>query len=242
MSFAPDHGFTTTRWSLVLAAGRHPSPASRTALSELCGLYWQPLYGYARRQGYSVEQAQDLTQAFFTRLLEKQFVRAADPNRGRFRSFLLASFKHFAANEHDRERALKRGGDRLIVPLEFEEAEKRLSFEPRDPLTPEVLFEQDWARGVLSRAVAALGAECAASGKAKLFEHVKDSLTGEKPPGGHAALARTLDVTEGALKVTIHRLRRRLRAILRAEIAATVSEESEIDDEIRHLIAVLSDP
>src|SRR5688572_10379401 len=147
MSFLPNRGFRTTRWSLVLTAGRDSTPASRAALAELCELYWPPLYSYARRQGHSVEQAQDLTQAFFARLLEKRYVEAADPQRGRFRSFLLASFKHFIANERDREQAQKRGGGQAPLSLEFETAEARYTAEPRDTLTPEALFERQWAAG-----------------------------------------------------------------------------------------------
>jgi len=240
MPSVPDRGFATTRWSLVLTAGRSTTPAARTALAELCGLYWPPLYGYARRKGYSEEQAQDLTQAFFTRFLEKHFVGVADPHRGRFRSFLLASFKHFTANEYDREHAKKRGGGQQTLSLEFDEAEAHFGIEPRDTLTPEMLFEREWARGVLERVLAALAAECARTGKTDLFERVKDLLVGEKIPGGYAALARALGTTEGALKVTVHRLRRRFRTLLRAEISATVSNEAEIDDEIRYLMAVLT--
>src|SRR5688572_28974885 len=147
MSFLPNRGFTTTRWSLVLTAGRDATPASRAALAELCELYWPPLYSYARRQGHSIEQAQDLTQAFFARLLEKRDVQAANPQRGRFRSFLLASFKHFVANERDREHAQKRGGGYLPVVLEFETVEARYAAEPTHSLTPEELFERQWAIG-----------------------------------------------------------------------------------------------
>src|SRR5438132_10952074 len=155
MDFLPKpgmhRGFTTTRWSLVIAAGRDSTSKSRAALGELCELYWPPLYAYSRRQGHSVEQAQDLTQAFFARLLEKRTVQVADPQRGRFRSFLLTSFKYFVANEHDRERALKRGGKELPVSLDFETVEARYAAEPADTLTPEALFERQWARAVLDR-------------------------------------------------------------------------------------------
>lgn len=240
MSFSRNRGFTTTRWSLVLTAGRDQTARSRAALGELCELYWPPVYSYARRQGHPVHEAEDLTQAFFSRLLEKHYLQAADPQRGRFRSFLLASFKHFVANERDRERAQKRGGGQVLVALEFEAVEARYSAEPPDTLTPEALFERQWALGVIDRVLATLRAECVQAGKEAMFDHVRDQLFGEKSPGGYAAIADTLGATEGAVKVTVHRLRRRYRDLLRMEIGATVSDESEIDDEIRYLTAVLS--
>ena len=240
MGFPPNRGFTTTRWSLVIAAGRDQTPASRAALAELCELYWPPLYAYARRRGHSVDEAQDLTQAFFTRLLEKRTVQVADPQRGRFRSFLLTSFKHFSANEHDRERAQKRGGGEPTVSLDFEPVEARYAAEPANRLTPEALFERQWARGVLDRVLATLRAECVNAGKEATFDRLKDLVVGEKNPGGFAAIADALDTSEGAIKVMIHRFRRRYQQLLRAEIGLTVSNEAEIDDEIRHLIAVLT--
>ena len=240
MNSAPNR-FATTRWTLVLKASRASTPASRQALAELCERYWPPLYSYARRQGHSVDQAQDLTQAFFTRFLEKRDVQAADPQRGRFRSFLLTSFKHFIANEHDRERAKKRGGGQLPIALEVETAEARYAAEPPDKLTPEALFERQWALGVLDRAMAMLRADLVKAGKETTFEHLKGFLIGEKEQGGYAEIARSLGTTEGAIKVTVHRLRRRFRDLLRVEIGATVSDDSEIDEEIRYLIAVLTE-
>lgn len=224
-----------------MAASSDSTPASREALAELCERYWPPLYSYARRHGYSVDQAQDLTQAFFARFLEKRDVQAADPQRGRFRSFLLTSFKHFVANEHDRERAQKRGGGQLPIALGVEIAEARYAAEPPDKLTPEALFERQWALGVIDRALAKVRADYVKAGKEVTFERLKGFLIGEKEQGGYADIARTLGTTEGAIKVTVHRLRRRFRDVLRAEIMATVSDDSEIDDEIRYLIAVLTD-
>lgn len=224
----------------MLAASRDPTPASREALAELCERYWPPLYSYARRQGHTVEEAQDLTQAFFTRFLEKRDVQDADPRRGRFRSFLLSSFKHFLANEYDRERAKKRGGGLLPISLEVETAEARYTAEPPDTLTPEALFERQWALGVIDRALAKVRADYVKGGKEATFEVLKGCLIGEKEQGGYADIARALGTTEGAVKVTVHRLRRRFRDVLRVEIASTVSEDSEIDDEIRYLIAVLT--
>jgi RNA polymerase sigma factor (sigma-70 family) len=237
----PAGRFETTRWTLIVKAGqRTPSAESAHAMARLCELYWPPLYGYARRRGKSVEDAQDLTQAFFARFLEKRDIEGADPIRGRFRSFLLASFKHFIANEYDRQRARKRGGDQVVLSLDFDTAESQYVAEPPDLLTPEALFERHWARGLLTRALAALEAEARASEKLTLFEAVKSALTGEKEES-HAALAAKLGMTAGAIRVTIHRLRRRLRELLRAEIAATVDDDAEIDEEIRFLTSVLAD-
>jgi len=224
----------------VIAAGRDSTPKSRAALSELCELYWPPLYAFARRQGHSVEQAQDLTQAFFARLLEKRTVQVADPQRGRFRSFLLTSFKYFVANEHDRERARKRGGGELPVSLDFETVEARYMAEPADALTPEALFERQWARAVLDRVLHTLRSECVKASNESTFDPVKELVIGEKNPGGYAAIADALNTTDGAIKVMIHRFRRRYQQLLRDEIASTVSDEADVDDEIRHLIAVLT--
>ena len=224
-----------------MKASRASAPGSREALSQLCELYWPPLYGFARRQGYSVEQAQDLTQAFFARFLEKQDVQDADRARGRFRSFLLGSFKHFLANEYDRERAKKRGGDQVKIALEVDAAEARFVAEPSDDLTPEALFERQWALGVIDRVMDALRADLVKSGKEATFEQLKGLLVGEKEEGGYAAIARTLGTTEGAVKVTVHRLRQKFRDLLRAEIAATVEDDAEIEDEIRYLMAILAD-
>ena len=221
-----------------MAAGAS-TPASRDALSRLCELYWQPLYSYARRRGQSVEQAQDLTQAFFARFLEKEDIRAADRQRGRFRSFLLSAFKHFMANEYDREHAKKRGGSHITVPLEFGDAEARYIAEPADTLTPEDVFERQWASRVIDRAMMALRADLVESGKENVYTCLHGFLMGEKDQS-YAAAARVLGQSEGAVKVTVHRLRRRLRDFLRAEIAATVSDDSEIEDEIRYLIGVVS--
>jgi RNA polymerase sigma factor (sigma-70 family) len=242
MNFNRNGGFATTRWTVVLAAGRDETPASAPALAQLCERYWPPLYSYARRRGYSVEHAQDLTQAFFVRFLEKRDVQSADRQRGKFRSFLLASFKHFLANEYDREHAKKRGGGQQVISLEIDTAEARYSAEPVDELTPESLFERHWAQGVLDRAFAALRAECTKSGKATMFAALSDYLIGEKQHGGYVKTARLLGTSEGAVKVTVHRLRRRLRDLLKAEIGTTVSEDSEIEEEIRYLIAVLTTP
>lgn len=239
MRSAPDRrAFTTTRWTVVLAAGCEDSANSRAALADLCERYWPPLYSYARRQGHSLDDAQDLTQAFFTRLIEKHYVQDADPLRGRFRSFLLASFKHFLANEWDRGRAQKRGGGWRTVAIDGETAEAHyVAVAAADPVTPEMLFERHWAEGVLARTRAALRAEYEAAGKTDVFQQLEGMLTGEKRL--YADVARELGTTEGAVKVRVHRLRRRFRELLEAEVGATVADDGEVEDEIRHLIAVL---
>ena len=232
-------GFTTTRWTLVMAAVSQSASGASQALEELCTRYWPPLYSFARRRGYTIEESQDLTQSFFARLLEKGSLSAADRQRGRFRSFLLASFKHFLANEWDREHAQKRGGGAAPIPIETNVAEGFYARHPADSETPEVVFERQWATGVLERATAALKAECEGAGRGALFECLEGYLEGEKSRGGYATAAGVLGMTEGSVKVTVHRLRRRYRDLLRAEVAATVENDTEIEDEIRHLIAVL---
>jgi RNA polymerase sigma factor (sigma-70 family) len=228
--------FATTRWSLVLAAGADVSSATaREALATLCETYWYPLYGFLRGRGYGVEDAQDLTQAFFTRVLEKHTIGHADPARGRFRSFLLMSLKNFAANEHDREIAKKRGGGVPIVPLEFEGAEGRFQMEPANDETPEKIFDRRWALTLLERVISRLKTEVAHSAKRSQFEDLKTYLTGDQPQLSYAQTAADLGMSEGAVKVAVHRLRRRFRDLVRDEIAHTVSSPEEIEDELRHL-------
>ena len=231
--------FQTTQWSIVLAA-REEGTHARQAFEELCRQYRPAVLAYVRCRGHNPQEAEDLTQAFFTRLLEKHVVQAADPQRGRFRSFLLASFKNFVANERDREHAQKRGSGQVIVGLDFESAEARYSAEPVDTLTPDAVFERQWAVGVLDRVLVTLRAECIAAGKVELFDQVRDLLGGDRGPGGYAAIARSLGTTEGAVKVNVHRLRRRYGALLRANIEATVSDASEVDDEMAYLMTVVS--
>jgi RNA polymerase sigma-70 factor (ECF subfamily) len=228
--------FATTRWSLVLAAGAGGSSEGvRKALTTLCETYWYPLYAFLRSRGSSVEDAQDLTQAFFARLLEKHDLRQADPARGRFRSFLLTSLKNFAANEHDREIAKKRGGGVPIVSLEFESAEDRFQMEPPTHDTPERIFDRRWALTLLDRVLSRLKAEMADGGRQAQFERLKTYLTGDQPQLSYAQTAGELGMSEGAVKVAVHRLRRQFRDLLRDEIAQTVSSPEEIEDELRHL-------
>jgi RNA polymerase sigma factor (sigma-70 family) len=228
-------GFATTRWSVVLAA-----PGSRQALADLCAAYWQPLYAYARRLGNGPEHAQDLTQEFFTRLLEKDSLRDVDPSRGRFRSYLLASFRHFLVNEHDRATAQKRGGGRSLLSFDAATAERSLVPEPSHGLTAEKVFERHWALALLEQTLNRLRREFTESKRGELFERLKGFLTGEKPPVGYQPLAAELGMTVNALTVAVHRLRGRYREVLREEIGRTVDGPADIDDEIRDLFAALA--
>jgi RNA polymerase sigma-70 factor (ECF subfamily) len=220
---------------MVLAAVGRPSPDADAALARLCELYWYPLYAYLRGQGYSADQAQDLTQAFFARVLERHTLRHADPARGRFRWFLLTSLKNFVANEHHRAHALKRGGSAVVLSLEFETAEDRFQHEIPGSDTPEKVFDRLWAITLLDRVMARLHAELTRAGRERQFEQLKRYLTGEVPAPNYAQAGIALGISEGAVKVAVHRLRRQFRDLLRDEIAQTVSAPEEIDDEIRHL-------
>jgi RNA polymerase sigma-70 factor (ECF subfamily) len=222
-----------------LAAGQRSSPQSSAALATLCENYWYPLYAYVRRRGHDADEAQDFTQAFFARLLEKNDLAAADPGRGRFRSFLLASLKHFLANEWDRARAEKRGGGRFVLSIDFRTAEERYRAEPSHDLTPEKIFERRWALMLLENVLARLHDESAQAGKMDSFDRLKGFLTGEQAAMTYGQLAAELNMSEGALKVAVHRLRRRYRELLRAEIEETVADPEEIDQEIRDLFAAL---
>lgn len=232
--------FVATRWSLVLNAGQSQSPSARGALEELCGAYWQPIYIFVRRQGHSPADAQDLTQAFFARLIEKHYLDTVDPAKGRFRSFLLAALKHFLANEWDKAKAWKRGGRQIIVSMDACLTEAGDAFEPADHASPDKLFERRWALTLLDHVLARLRAEYVNEGKARVFEHLKDTLTGSRQSIGYAQIASHLTTTEGAIKVAAHRLRQRYRALLREEIAQTVSRPEEVEDEIRALFAALA--
>ena len=223
-----------------MAAGSPSSSHYQEALGTLCRTYWFPLYAYLRRNGYDTHQAEDHTQAFFTYLLEKRGLRVVDPERGKFRSFLLATLKHFVADERDRARAQKRGGGQKILPLDFENAETRYSFEPAHQLSPEKLFEKSWALTVLARTMARLKAESVSTNKQKLFDRLKVYLTAKRDSIPYRDVAAELDMTEGAVKVAVHRLRTRYRELLRDEIAQTVAAEGEIDEEIRDLFTALA--
>jgi DNA-directed RNA polymerase specialized sigma24 family protein len=233
--------FPTTRLSLVLAASMGPSAQSKEALAGLCRIYWHPLFAYVRRQGYSAEEAEDITQGFFARVLEKHYLRDFQKERGRFRSFLLGSLKHFMANERDWVHAQKRGGGMAPVPLDavLQSDSGCYNLEPRDDLTPEKLFERQWALTILNRVMAQLQAESAHAGKQEQFDRLKLFLTGEHEGARYSLLAAELGMTEGSVKVAIHRLRHRFGDILREEISQTVVHADEVGDEIRFLMAAI---
>jgi RNA polymerase sigma factor (sigma-70 family) len=233
--------FVTTRWSVVLEAGERDSPQATEALETLCRDYWYPLYAYVRRQGHSPHDAQDLTQEFFARLLDRNYVRLADRNRGRFRTFLLTSLKHFLINEWNKSNREKRGGGRQVISLDAEKSETRFQAEPADHRTPEKAFERRWALLVLGRVLDQLQGELVAEGRGPLFDELKSFLLGEEIESSYTDIAGRLGMTEGNLKVTIHRLRRRYRELLRKEISMTVDDPEAIDEEIRDLIMTLGD-
>jgi RNA polymerase sigma-70 factor (ECF subfamily) len=233
----PSKNFPTTLWTVVLRAGGDKSAEAQAALTQLCQGYWYPLYSFVRHRGYSPHDAQDLTQAFFAQLLEKRGLGCVDPEQGRFRTFLLASLKNFLANAWDRSQAQKRGGGQTILSLEQERGETRYQLEPSHDWTPERHFERQWAVTLLEQVLAALSAEYHAEGKGDLFEELKAVLTGQA--GAYAEMAVRLRRSEGAIKVAVHRLRHRYRELMRARIAETV-DECDVDDELRHLVAVLS--
>jgi RNA polymerase sigma-70 factor (ECF subfamily) len=231
--------FHTTHWSLIVAARSDDSARARAALGALCEIYWYPLYAYVRRRGENADAARDLTQAFLTSLIERHDFDRLSPERGRFRAFLLAALKHFLSNDAARQHARKRGAGSVPIPLAFNAAEGRYNVEPSDTDTPESLFERRWALTVIDRVLATLRQESEAAGRGHEFDALKSCLLGEAPRGGYAVIARRLDTTEGAVKVAVHRLRRRFQTELRRQIAETVADETDVDDEIRYLIRAL---
>lgn len=232
--------FSTTRWSLVLAAGESgATDRSRNALADLCERYWYPLYAYVRRHGHDPDGARDLTQAFFAKLLEKRDLRAADPKRGRFRTFLLSSMKNFLTGEWRRETALRRGGGTELLSLDFDSAESHYAREPAHDLTPEAIYQRRWALQLLDRAVEDLRESYERDGKAELFDALKGYLGGEEGAVPYADLSRRLGKSEGALRTAVSRLRDRWRRRIRERIAETVEDESEVRDELGRLIASL---
>jgi DNA-directed RNA polymerase specialized sigma24 family protein len=235
---SPHDPFESTRWSLILAARDRGSSDARAALAELCQAYWYPLYAFIRHRGHDHDTAEDLTQGFFTRLLESNDLAHVDRAKGKFRAFLLAACAHFLANERDRQRSLKRGGDRGFLSIDRADAERCYGLEPVDRLTPEALFQRRWAMTLLDQTFDELRAEFRRTGQGERFEILKGTLTGDRV--AHADLAVQLNMTVGAVHVAVHRLRQRYREVLRARIAATVDDPSQIDDEIRDLFAALS--
>ncbi len=231
--------FKTTHWSMVLSAGQGGSAESERALAVLCEMYWYPLYAFVRRHRSSIQDAQDLTQEFFATLIEKNYLQAADRERGKFRTFLITAFKHFLSKERDRAGAQKRGGKVKTISLDLEAGENQYRLEPHHDWTPERIYERRWALTLLERVLARLQVEWERSGKQKRFERLKVFLTGEEGKVPHVQLAEELGMTEVAVKVAVHRLRRRYGELLREEIAQTVDQPEEVDLELDHLLQAL---
>ena len=239
----PAQMFATTQWTAVLAAGDNSSPEAHEALQQLCTTYWYPLYAYVRRQGRSVEDAQDLTQEFFARLLDRdrKSLRQADPTRGRFRTFLMTSLKNFIINEWSKANRQKRGGGCQTISMDAEETETRFRSEPADERSPDRAFERRWALVLLNRVLDKLQKEYAAAGRGELFDELKSTLTGADNEDSYVEIGQRLGMTEGNIKVAVHRLRGRYRELLREEIARTVDDSTSVDEEMRDLFAALSD-
>ena len=232
--------FATTHWSTVLAAGATPSPQAAAALERLCQTYWYPLYAFVRRKGYDAHEAEDLTQSFFARLLEKRDLHGVAPEKGKFRSFLLCSLNHFLANEWDKSQRLKRGGGIIFSPLQTTGAEDRYSLETPGSDTPERAFDRRWAEAMLAVVLARLRAEFDDTSRPSRFDELKPYLLGEPGADAYAAVARRLQLSEQGVKSAVHRLRRRLRELFREEIAHTVATRAEIDEELRYLVKLMT--
>ena len=229
----------STQWSQVLAARDGSDTEARAALEFLIQTYWHPLYAFIRHRGYSPEESSDLTQAFFTELLEKNTLSSVDPQKGRFRSFLLASLRNFLSHERARQAAIKRGGATFTNSLDLETGEERYAMHLADSQTPEDVFERRWAMTVLDRAIERLQEESSASPIDDHFEQLRRYLTGKEPQLPYREMAKALGMTEGSVKVAVHRLRKRYGKCLRAEIADTVDDPADIDDELYHLLTSL---
>jgi len=231
--------FATTHWSVVVDAGQSDSPKASQAMAQLCQNYWYPLYAYVRRKGYQAPDAQDLTQEFFARLLARNYVTGADRGRGKFRSYLIGTLEHFLAKEWRRAHAQKRGGGRAVFSMDEVDAENRYLLEPAHELTPAKIFDRRWATTLLEQAMMRLGEECRTEHKAELFEKVKPLLSGDSAEVSYAEMARSLNMSEGAFKVAVHRLRQRYGELVRAEIAQTVADPIEVEQELQELLTVL---
>jgi RNA polymerase sigma-70 factor (ECF subfamily) len=224
---------------LILRAGDTADPSSRGALETLCQKYWYPVYSYIRHRGYDKDASEDLTQAFFTRLLEKQSLKVADPERGRFRSFLLASVRNFIADSWDKEQAQKRGGGRRLISLDFQETED-LKREPAEHITPEAVFERRWATSILTEVLSQLRREAIDRRALERFERLEGFLTGELEGTRQDQIAEELGMSVEAMRVAVHRLRKRFGRLLRAQVAQTVADPEQVDDEIRYLLTILN--
>jgi len=233
-------GFHTTHWTLVLAARDQDGPLAREALAGLCSTYWYPLYAFIRRSGITPHEAEDLTQEFFFRFLERNSLGSVHREAGKFRSFLLACLKNFLANERERAHAQRRGGGRKLIPLDSDEAKSRYSLEPADERTPESVFERRWAFAVLERTMTELRREYAAAEKSEVFEALRSFLPGSDADLSRAEIAAKRGMSAGALDVAIHRFRQRFGVLLRQQVARTVASDAEVDEELRYLISLLS--
>jgi RNA polymerase sigma-70 factor (ECF subfamily) len=240
LAVPPRDYFATTRWTLVLAAGARSTPNADVALEELCRTYWYPLYAYVRRQVQSREDAQDLTQSFFARFLQKNYLEKLQAGHGKFRAFLLASLKHFLANEWDRSRRLKRGGGVPPISLDWQDADTRWQIEPADHLSPDKIYDRAWAVTLLERVITRLREENSDDGKAALFEQLKPFLMVGRSQIPCAQAAAGLAMSEGAVRVAIHRLRRRYRELLREEIGQTLSDPAQVEEELRALFSAFA--
>ncbi len=232
--------FATTHWSVLLAAANRETPEAATALERLCASYWYPLYAYIRRRGYAPDDAQDLTLAFFAHLLRKDFLRGVRPEKGRFRSFLLACLKHFLADEWEKARTARRGGAVPAFALGCDQAEERYQLEAATEANPESLYERRWALDLLAGVLDQLRGESVASGRAALFDQLQFCLLGDRSAETYTEVGSRLGLSESAVKVTVHRLRLRYRELLREQIARTVTRPEEIEEELRYLREVVS--
>ena len=224
---------------MVLDAADSQATNFRDALAQLCEIYWYPLYAFVRRRGYDPARAEDLLQGFFTRLLDKSDLKMADPSRGRFRAFLLTALKNYIANQHDYERALKRGGGAVVMPLDFDNGEQRYSFEPVDDRTPEEVYERRWALTHLENTLGLLREEMSGQGQADRFDTLQGYLTGSSREPSYQEAAATLGLSEGAVRVAVHRMRKRFGGLLRQEVGRTLAQPTDVDGEIRHLLEVV---
>jgi RNA polymerase sigma-70 factor (ECF subfamily) len=227
--------FATTRWTVVLAAGQRTSAEADRALADLCRTYWFPLYAYVRRRGFSREDAEDLTQSFFARFLEKDFPDGLSAERGKFRAFLLASLKHFLANERDKAQTQKRGGQAKHFSIDGKSADSQFEVASTTELTPDKAFDREWAVALLARVIERLQSACVSEGRARQFEGLKPFLTAGKGECPHAEAALALGMDEAAVRVAVHRLRKRYRQLLRDEISQTLFDPSQVDEEMRAL-------
>jgi RNA polymerase sigma-70 factor (ECF subfamily) len=232
--------FTATHWSVVLMAGQTSSPQAAQALERLCRTYWYPLYAYIRRQRHSPHDAQDLTQEFFARLLARNFLGTVGPEKGRFRSFMLAALNHFMADERDRAKAAKRGGGKALLSLDEEEAETRYVADTAGPLSPDKLFEKRWATTLLERAFTRLRDEFFSSERAERFDRLKVFLQDGCESGDYTQVGRELGLSANSVAAAVRRLRQRYRELVRAEIAHTVADPDEVKEEMQHLFAALA--